>query len=453
MSPSLCDGVVIEKDSLAVEKEIAPRFEERVQGHLGDRPIGRRHAREHVLVRDDRGRVAVDRHAGLRDRLVAARVVEIGARVDDPANRAVRQPTYRGEHRVAIGRNAGVDDEHAVLANLYGNVGTAPDQEIHVALHVVGLDRLLRARVRGKRQRHAQHRKLDAPPYNAHRFISRSMRRQVLGVRRRRTAEHGLERHTVELRVVLDERILARLIERHVVLVHRDFHDVLAVVEPVLVAALHEHELFARDVGFGQVHGVRDHVDVRQDVAVPYPVLHDRRQVAARDAAAAIELFLDVRRLDGEDVAVPLTGREAHVRVRHVCRRMRAAVHPDRAVLLVCAVVDAVRDDHLRGRILLFPDPKLVRAAVDVRDVVRLALVLEHRDARDVERLRVLARRVVQRHAGEIALHVAGHAVALVLVIAARPLADDADLRAHRPRRSRDEAQRNADEKCPHGLS
>ena len=39
--------------------------------------------------------------------------------------------------------------------------------------------------------------------------------------------------------------------------------------------------------------------------------------------------------------------------------------------------------------ILLFPNPKLQRAAVDVRDVVRLALVLEHRDARNVESLGV----------------------------------------------------------------
>ena len=96
-------------------------------------------------------------------------------------------------------------------------------------------------------------------------------------------------------------------------------------------------------------------------------------------------------------------------------------------------------------RILVFPDTKLDWAAVDVRDVVRLALVLEQRDSRDVECLGIFASGVVQRHAREIALHVAGHAIALIFVIAAGPLADDAELRLHRHRRSRDDAQRNAE--------
>ena len=101
-----------------------------------------------------------------------------------------------------------------------------------------------------------------------------------------------------------------------------------------------------------------------------------------------------------------------------------------------------VRDDLLRRRILVFPDPELDRAAVDVRDVVRLALVLEHRDARDVERLGILARGVVHRHAREVALHVAGHAIALVLVIAARPFADER--RAARARASTQPRRRTA---------
>ena len=92
---------VVEEDGLAVEIEIAAGLEERVQRHLRDGPIGGRHAREHVLVRDDRGRIAVHGHAGLRDRLVAARVVEVRARVDDPANRPVRQLADRGEQRLA----------------------------------------------------------------------------------------------------------------------------------------------------------------------------------------------------------------------------------------------------------------------------------------------------------------------------------------------------------------
>ena len=147
---------------------------------------------------------------------------------------------------------------------------------------------------------------------------------------------------------------------------------------------------------------------------------------------------------------MPLARREAHVRVRHVRGRMRPAVHPDRAPLHVRAAELPVRNDLLRRGILVLEDAELDRAAIDVRDVVRLALMLEHRDARDVERLGVLARRIVHRHAREVALHVAGHAIALILVIAARPFADERELRVRGDRRGRDQAQRSADEECPH---
>ena len=176
---------------------------------------------------------------------------------------------------------------------------------------------------------------VTTPHARAHRFISRSIVGRYSGYVVGAPPNTRLERHTVELRVVLDERILARQVERHVVLVHRHFHDVLAVVEPVLIAALHEHELLAQDVRLREVHGVRDDHDVRQHVAVADVVLDERRQVAARDAAAAVELFLDVRRRDREDVAVPLARREAHVRVRHVRRRMRRG-RPSRSCATAC---------------------------------------------------------------------------------------------------------------------
>src|SRR5690606_10538870 len=93
----------------------------------------------------------------------------------------------------------------------------------------------------------------------------------------------------------------------------------------------------------------------------------------------------------------------------------------------------AVRDDLLRRRIFLLPDPELQWAAIDVRRVVRLALMLEHGHAGDVEGLRVAARRVVQRDAGEVTLDVARDAVAEVLVILADPFARDAELRSGGP--------------------
>ena len=70
---------LVEKDGFAVEIEIAPCLEKRIERHLGHGAIRRRHARKDVLVRDDGRRIAVHGHPGLRDRLVTARMVEVRA--------------------------------------------------------------------------------------------------------------------------------------------------------------------------------------------------------------------------------------------------------------------------------------------------------------------------------------------------------------------------------------
>jgi hypothetical protein len=137
---------VVQKDRFAVEVEIAPRLEEGVERHLGHGPVLGRHAREHVLVRDDRRRIAVDRHAGLRDGLVAARMLAVRARVDDPADRRVRDLANRGQHGLARRRRPRVDDENAVRADLHGDVGARAVQHVDVALDVVAPDRALRER-------------------------------------------------------------------------------------------------------------------------------------------------------------------------------------------------------------------------------------------------------------------------------------------------------------------
>ena len=114
-----------------------------------------------------------------------------------------------------------------------------------------------------------------------------------------------------------------------------------------------------------------------QQIPVPDVVFDDRGQIAAGNTAAPIELLLDMRGPDGQDVAVPLSCGETHEGMRRVSRRMRTAVHPDRAILHVRADEHLVGDDLLSGRVLLFPDSKLQRSSVDVSKIVRLALMLE----------------------------------------------------------------------------
>src|SRR5262245_50719631 len=98
-------------------------------------------------------------------------------------------------------------------------------------------------------------------------------------------------------------------------------------------------------------------------------MLDERRAIATRTAAASIELFFEMRGLDGHAVAVPPAGREPPCRVRHVVGGMGPTVHPDRAPLLIRAEILSVRNDLLRRGILFFPSAELERTPIDVCDV------------------------------------------------------------------------------------
>ena len=67
-----------------------------------------------------------------------------------------------------------------------------------------------------------------------------------------------------------------------------------------------------------------------------------------------------------------------------VLRRMRPAIHPDGAPLLIGADVLLNRDQTLRLRILFFPDSQVQRAAINIRNDVNPALVFRYRQARRI---------------------------------------------------------------------
>jgi hypothetical protein len=112
---------------------------------------GRRgHAAEHVHVRDDRRAPVVDRPLRARrvaavtqrnrlapcgDRRIATRVFGVVGRVDDVAKPPARDRLHGGPDFVAHGGNAGVDDEDAFFAGLYGDVAARADHHEDVALH------------------------------------------------------------------------------------------------------------------------------------------------------------------------------------------------------------------------------------------------------------------------------------------------------------------------------
>ena len=109
----------------------------------------RRHPFEHLLRRQDRrdpaekiardpdgARGGEQRLPRLGQRLVAADVIGIGARVDDVADRPRRELLDRGHDRAGLRGLPGVHDDDAVLADLDADVGarTGDHEEVRAKL-------------------------------------------------------------------------------------------------------------------------------------------------------------------------------------------------------------------------------------------------------------------------------------------------------------------------------
>src|ERR1043166_6169620 len=62
----------------------------------------------------------------------------------------------------------------------------------------------------------------------------------------------------------------------------------------------------------GEINRIRDHRHEREAIRMTDEVLDDGRAVASRNAVAADPTFLEVRRGDGQNIAFPFPGREAH---------------------------------------------------------------------------------------------------------------------------------------------
>ena len=69
---------------------------------------------------------------------------------------------------------------------------------------------------------------------------------------------------------------------------------------------------------FSEIHRIVDDRDERERLAVPDEVFGEHRLIAARDAVAPNPSHLQVRRRDGEHVALPLARRKPLPRVRGV---------------------------------------------------------------------------------------------------------------------------------------
>src|SRR5262249_9025417 len=152
-----------------------------------------------------------------------------------------------------------------------------------------------------------------------------------------------------------------------------------------------------------QINRVGPDDEMREDVAVADEVLDRRGLLAVGHAVPPNPFLLDVRGVDGQDVAVPFTRRKSLPRVRRPFSRMLTAVQPDRPLLLVRVEILVKRDQLLRPQIAFLGEAELDRAVKNVRADVNLALMLTKRQARGIPGVGREARAFVQREPGVVA--------------------------------------------------
>ena len=74
--------------------------------------------------------------AGLREIVIAARMVGVGAGVDDELDGLLGERANGGESLRAHLRKAGVDEHDGIFAELNGDVGAGADEHVDAALHM-----------------------------------------------------------------------------------------------------------------------------------------------------------------------------------------------------------------------------------------------------------------------------------------------------------------------------
>ena len=109
--------------------------------------------------------------------------------------------------------------------------------------------------------------------------------------------------------------------------------------------------------------------------------------------------------VDSENVAVVLARRESHPGVLRPRRRMRSAVHPNRAVPFRDLTPHPDRDEPLGVRVAFFPKSEIASPVQQKFRSVGRALLLPQCQARWVPGQRIDAAGIVDRHSGILHEH------------------------------------------------
>src|ERR1044072_5526499 len=76
-------------------------------------------------------------------------MIRVRVRVDDVADRPIRQLTQRRQQSIRFLCRPGIDEPHAEAADLHGDIRASADDHVHVALDGHGVETCLTARLSG----------------------------------------------------------------------------------------------------------------------------------------------------------------------------------------------------------------------------------------------------------------------------------------------------------------
>ena len=290
-------------------------------------------------------------------------MIGIKTGVDDVSNRLVRNLLDGGEYLRGQWGKLRVHDVDGVVADLNRYVSSAPSQHVHVPLHRQRRNGYLihvRFGRRSRRRRRASFSCLQNPGIRVFQL------REEFRIHGFRSTAHCNIRHLVPLYGVEFVRVLPRNVVRHIPWpAIRNFCCGDARIPAHLLIGI-EHVLPRADKRLRKINGVRnDHHD-GQIVAVPDPVFNERRAIATIGADTLVLRLLQMSREYGQFVAVPCSGREALPSVSRKFRRVRAAIHPDDALLGLPFRIFMPGDHLLGGRVDLFPDSDIT----EIREII-----------------------------------------------------------------------------------
>src|SRR5439155_10012779 len=180
------------------------------------------------------------------------------------------------------------------------------------------------------------------------------------GIHRLRSAESCQQGHLETFGVLSEIRILPEEIMRHLIISPSDdLFAIITSVQPRVGIPRAPNQFGSPDQRLRQIDGVRHNERKCDAIAMPDVMLDNGCLIALHQAIAAYPGPFEMCCVDSENLAVVLARRESHPGVLRPRRRMRSAIHPNRAVPFRDLTPHPDRDEPLGVRIAFFPKSEI----------------------------------------------------------------------------------------------